>query len=82
MQQLYQKLIAPHEDDLPMSVQEGLQRVCSRNRQAYFASQHAVTTLLSNLSCAPVFVPRAYVPGTISMSIAKNSPFQGLFKYT
>jgi hypothetical protein len=81
MQQIYQKLIAPQEDALPKSVLEGLQGMCSHDKQAYFASLHGVMALLGNLSCSPIFVPRAYVPGTIAMSIARNSPFRGLFKH-
>jgi hypothetical protein len=81
MQQIYQKLIAPHENALPQSVLEGLQKVCSGHKHAYFASQHGVMALLRNLSCSPVVVPQVYIPGTIAMSIAKNSPYRDLFKY-
>jgi hypothetical protein len=81
MRQIYKKLIAPQEDGLPKSVLDGLQRMCTHDKQAYFSSLHGVMALLSNLSCSPVLVPRAYVPGTIAMSIARNSPFWGLFKY-
>jgi hypothetical protein len=75
--QMYQKLILPHEADIPSSVQEELQTVCSGNRQAYFASLHAVIALLRNLSCSPVVVPWTYVPGTVYMGITKNSPIPG-----
>ncbi|XP_069696320.1 uncharacterized protein [Periplaneta americana] len=81
MQQIYQRLIAPHEATLPQSVLEGLQRMCSTHKRAYFASLHGVSTMLANMNCSPVVVPHAYVPGSIAMSIAKHSPYRGLFKY-
>lgn len=81
MKEVYTKLIAPDKDRLPISIQEGMQRVCDANSYAFMTSLDVVLGLLDNITCKISSVPGASVPESLAMSAVKRSSYLGLINY-
>ncbi|PNF14716.1 hypothetical protein B7P43_G09342 [Cryptotermes secundus] len=81
MKEVYVKLIAPDKDQLPISIEEGMQRVCDIDNYAFMTSLDVVLGLLDRITCKLSSVLGASIPESLAMSIAKGSPYRGLINY-
>jgi hypothetical protein len=81
MRELYWRMIRPEEDRLPASVYEGLTRLCTRRRYAYFASKTSVDMTKASLSCGVVDIPGTYIRSHLSVAVTKRSPYRGILQY-
>lgn len=81
MKEVYAKLIAPDKDHLPISIEEGMQRVCDIDNYAFMTSLDVVLGLLDNISCELSSVLGASIPESLAMSVVKRSSYLGLINY-
>jgi hypothetical protein len=81
IKEVYAKLIAPEEDHLPISIEEGMQRVCDIDNYAFMTTLEAALGVQKKLSCKLSSVLGASIPESLAMSIAKRSPYRGLINY-
>ncbi|XP_069696795.1 glutamate receptor U1-like [Periplaneta americana] len=81
MQDIYWRLIAPQQQALPRTTSEGLQRVCEDYKYAFLATRESTEQLAANLSCRLTALPRAYLPGSRAMAVARGSPYLGVFSH-
>jgi hypothetical protein len=81
MRELYWKMIRPEVDRLPASVYEGLTRLCSRRRYAYFASKTSVDMTKASLSCGVVDIPGTCIRSHLSVAVTKRSPYKGVLQH-
>lgn len=81
MREVYAKLIAPDKDNLPISIEEGMQRVCDVNCYAFMTSLDVVLGLLDNITCELSSVLGASIPESLAMSAIKQSPYLGLVNH-
>jgi hypothetical protein len=81
MKEVYAKLIAPGKDHLPISIEEGMQRVCDIDNYAFMTSLDVVLGFLDHITCKVSSVLGASIPESLAMSIAKRSPYRGLINY-
>jgi hypothetical protein len=78
---VYQKLIAPFKDDMPVSHLAGFKRVCADHNYAYFGSNLLHTKYLMSLPCQLVQLPKPAYRETGAFIISKNSPYKGLINW-
>ena len=81
MKEVYEKIIEPDKDDLPISIEEGMQRICDRNKYAFMTSLDVVLGLLDVISCKLMSVIGASIPESLALSIAKKNPYRGLINH-
>jgi hypothetical protein len=81
MRELYWRMIRPEVDSLPASVYEGLTRLCTRRRYAYFASQTSVDMMKASLPCGVVEIPGTFIRSHLSVAVTKRSPYRGILQY-
>ncbi|PSN36657.1 hypothetical protein C0J52_24933 [Blattella germanica] len=78
IRKVYWKLMAPYVDSMPLNDEEAFQRVCSE-KFAYLSE--FLETVGTKQPCRVTPVPQASIPATLSMAIAKNSPYLRLFNH-
>jgi hypothetical protein len=81
MKEVYAKLIGPEGDHLPISIEEGMQRVCDNNNYAFMTTLEVVLALQNKISCKLSSVRGASIPESLAMTIAKRSPYRSLINY-
>ncbi|PNF14715.1 hypothetical protein B7P43_G09343 [Cryptotermes secundus] len=81
MKEVYAKLIAPEEDHLPISIEEGMQRVCDIDNYAFMTTLEVALGLQNKITCKLSSVLGASIPESLTMTIAKRSPYRGLINY-
>jgi hypothetical protein len=81
MRDIYQKLIAPHEDDFIPFDTYGLGQICSEKKYAHFGSLYMLFLPFNRPNCSFILVPRAYYPGMFTIATAKRSPFHGILNF-
>jgi hypothetical protein len=81
MKEVYVKLIVPEGDHLPISIQEGMQRVCDIDNYAFMTTLDVALGLQDRISCKLSSVLGASIPESLAMSIAKRSPYRNLINY-
>jgi hypothetical protein len=77
---VYEKHVAPHEQNLPRTMLQGLQRVCASDKYATMSTETVLQYNWKRLPCTVHRVPKDYMTGTVSMTIRKYSPFRGILK--
>jgi hypothetical protein len=81
MKEVYVKLIALDKDNLPITIEEGMQRVCDIDNYAFMTSLDVVLGLLDNITCEITSVLGASIPESLAMSVVERSPYLGLINY-
>jgi hypothetical protein len=81
MKEVYAKLIAPDKDHLPITIEEGMQRVCDNDNYAFMTSLDVVLGLQNRITCKLTSVLGASIPESLAMTIAKHSPYRSLINY-
>ncbi|PSN53199.1 hypothetical protein C0J52_04507 [Blattella germanica] len=81
MKEVYTKLIEPDIENLPVSIEEGMQYICKYNKYAFMTSLDVVLGLLDHISCELMSVLGASIPESLAMSIKKRSPYRGLINF-
>jgi hypothetical protein len=81
MKEVYAKLIAPDKDRLPISIEEGMQRVCDVDNYAFMTTLDVALGLQDRITCKLSSVPGASIPESLAMTIAKRSPYRSLINY-
>jgi hypothetical protein len=81
LRKIYEKLVVPYLSTSPRSEIEGIMRICYEKKYASLVSRYDLMFIWQNLNCSIVLVPQAFFPATISMAIAKGSPYRELFNY-
>jgi hypothetical protein len=81
MKRIYKEFVASQETSLPVTDEEGLQRVCSEKKLSYFSSEIKWISSGDTLNCSLVPLPQASFRFTIAFGMAKRSPYRRLFNY-
>jgi hypothetical protein len=79
MNQIYDKLVAPYEDSLPVDDIEGLRRLCSIRNYALAAHTFNLINVGYIPNCSITVVPEAFFPATIAVALSENSPYKEVF---
>jgi hypothetical protein len=78
---IYEKLIAPHEDHFDSFDYYGLSLICSEKKYAHFGSAYMLLIRENIPHCSFTFIPRAYYPGMFTIATTKRSPYHGILNY-
>jgi len=81
MRDIYEKLIAPHEDQLGFHDLFGLPLVCSEKKYAHLVSAYMLMIRMNRINCSFTLIPQAYYPGMYTIALAKNSPYRGILNF-
>jgi hypothetical protein len=81
MKRINEKHILPNREDLPASLHEGLMRVCERRNYAFMLSLDIALALLKDMPCVLTPVLGASIPDTLSLVMAKGSPYTEIVNY-
>jgi hypothetical protein len=79
MSQIYDKLVVPYENSLPVDDIEGIRRLCSIRNYALAAHTFNLINLGYIPNCSLTAVPEAFFPGSISVAVSENSPYKEVF---
>jgi hypothetical protein len=79
LSQIYDKMVAPYEESLPVDDIEGIQRLCSTRKYAHATNTFDLFNLGIIPNCTIVALPEAFFPGTIGLAVAQNSPYKEVF---
>jgi hypothetical protein len=79
MSQIYDKLVAPYENSLPLDDIEGIQRLCSTSNYALATNTYNLINLGYIPNCTITDVPEAFFPGSIGVAVSENSPYKEIF---
>jgi hypothetical protein len=74
-------MIAPFNNDLPVSNSAGFRRVCDDHNYAYFGSNQLKTQYLMALSCQLVALPEPSYRTIGAYIMSKNSSHRGLISW-
>jgi hypothetical protein len=75
MQQVYAQLIRPTMDDAPADTLTGLQWICDKSKYGFVADSTRAASVMNNVTCAIVSLPRAFIPATGTFVIGKHCPY-------
>ena len=78
---VYKKLIAPYENDMPNSTLDGFRRVCADRKFAFIDLNILDKELATELSCHVMPLPDAFYSHRYAFIIIKNSPYKGLINW-
>jgi hypothetical protein len=78
---IYEKLIAPHEAHLENFDWFGLSLICSEKKYAHFGSTFYLLIPMLRPQCSFTLIPRAYYPGMFTIATTKRSPYHGILNY-
>jgi len=81
MRDIYEKLIAPHEDQLGLYDMFVLPLICSEKKYAHLVSAYILMIPMNHITCSFRLIPRAYYPGMYTIALAKNSPYRGILNF-
>jgi hypothetical protein len=81
MKNIYEKLIAPHEDQFESHDSLALSLICSDKKYAHLVSVYLLLIKSNRPYCSFTLIPRAYYPGMYTITIAKKSPYRGIFNF-
>jgi hypothetical protein len=81
LQNIYERLIAPHENTLTDSDIDGLRRLCYDKKYAHMTTDYNLLKEGYRPNCSVSMIPRALFFGFIAIVIEKKSPYLGLFNY-
>jgi hypothetical protein len=73
-------MIRPEVDRLPSNVYEGLTRLCTRHRYAYFTSKTSADMVKASLPCPVVDIPDTLISSHLSVAVTKRSPYKGILQ--
>nr|CAD7570763.1 unnamed protein product [Timema californicum] len=79
--EVYTRVINPIKDDLPHSVTEGLNRVCKDGKFAFMADLDVALSYAENVSCLLVALPGVSLSSSMSVLLAKNSPYKRVIDF-
>ncbi len=79
--EIYIKLIAPFINDLPFSHIEGIRRVCTDYKYAFFGQNFLETKLSLSIPCKVTPLPGNSYSDQDAFIISKNSPYKGLINW-
>jgi hypothetical protein len=78
---IYEKLIKPHEDYLAPHDALILPLICSEKKYAHFGSVYLLLIKGNRLNCSVTLIPRAYYPGMYTIATVKRSPYHGILNF-
>lgn len=81
MRQIFSTLIEPNSESLPISIEDGLQRICSTPNYGFMTTYEQSQNNIDNIKCGVVHVPDIVVTLRMSMVTEKNSPYFGILNY-
>jgi hypothetical protein len=78
MRDIYEKLF---DKNMPSTVLEGFNNLCSRRNYAFMATHFSSLQLLGVLNCSVMPLKEASLPESLSMAFTKRSPYLGLINF-
>jgi len=82
LKEVYNKIILQKEKDMPLTIREGIKRLCTEPKQALMATDFILTTeQYREYRCHVTKLPRTAIPGSMSFAISKENPYRKLFNY-
>ena len=81
LKEIYRIKIEPNLRHMPSDDVEGLKRVCAREGYALATHTYNIMNLDYIPNCTITSVPKAYIPGTVAVATAANSPYRGIFNH-
>jgi hypothetical protein len=79
MSQIYDKLVKPCENSLPVDDIEGIRRLCSIRNYALATNTFNLINMGYIPNCTITAVPEAFFPGSIGIAVSENSPYREVF---
>jgi hypothetical protein len=79
--EIYEKMIAPFRNDLPVSHFDGFRRVCVEHKYAYFGPNLLKTKYSSSIICKVIPLPGNSYMDQWAFIIHKNSPYKGIINW-
>ncbi|XP_049958084.1 glutamate receptor ionotropic, delta-1-like [Schistocerca serialis cubense] len=80
MQRVYNRLMEPDPENFPATDAKAFQRVCEKNF-AYFIPQEYTYAIMDNISCNVVPLPTTHFHLSLTIALAKDSPYNMLFNH-
>jgi hypothetical protein len=77
---VYEKLIAPFKEDMPISHLYGFRSVCADRNYAFLGPQ-SFKIHSQKLSCKVVPLPETSYPITMALIISKNNHYRGIINW-
>jgi len=78
---VYEKLIAPFKNDLPVTHSDGFRRVCVDPKYAHFGPYMLNTKYSLSFPCQLVPLPKTFYRDAWAFMISKNSSYKGLINW-
>ena len=79
MKKIYDELMAPYEDSMPVNDVEGISSVCNLKKYALATNTFNLINLGFVPDCSITYVPQAFFPGSVAVAITDDSPYKELF---
>jgi hypothetical protein len=78
---VYKKLLAPFENDMPISTIDGYSRVCSEHKYAFVVPNFLNTKFMAPLPCQLVSLPETSYSDPWGFILSKNSSYKSLISW-
>jgi hypothetical protein len=79
MSQIYDKLVAPYENSLPVDDIEGIEHLCSIRNYALASHTFNLINLGRIPNCTITALPEAFFPASVAVAFSENSPYKEVF---
>ena len=79
--EIYERLIAPFNNDMPNSTIDGYRRVCADHKYAYFGINYLKIIGPFSVHCKLIKLPGNSYSNPWAFIISKNSPYKGLINW-
>ncbi|KAJ9584260.1 hypothetical protein L9F63_021382, partial [Diploptera punctata] len=76
---IYKKKIYPNRHMLPRNNNEGLEKICQEKNYAHVTSTYILIQQIRLIHCSIVLIPQAFFPGSIAITMVKESHYKGIF---
>jgi hypothetical protein len=81
MKDVYRKMIYPEMDSLPPNVSEGVRRLCTTAKYAFFTAETDIAAQKGSSPCTIIRVPGTTILSYLSMAVQKGSPYKRILDH-
>jgi hypothetical protein len=78
---IYEKLIAPHEDTFGQFEAWELSKICRYKNYAHFGPAYLLLLKYNRPPCSFTLIPQAYYPGMYTIPTMKKSAYHGILNF-
>nr|CAD7407141.1 unnamed protein product [Timema poppensis] len=81
LQRVYQRMQKSQPDKFPSTIEEGLERVCTKNKYAYLTSCEVAMGIFNSLSCGLFVLPEKFFKASLAMATRKENALLDAINY-